>query len=1021
MESCLTLDVGHAAVKAILGFSLDTTWGTTENTAVAIPSKKELRLTRCSPAEGVSTPSSRGRPKSKFLSVEHDRAFRREGRTMHTSSRAAIALVAFICLLGIVPASEAGGPGHGPGGPGDIHPGVSQKHVPDELLVRFKAGVSPKAKASAHAGVGAYPVEKFKIVEDLELVKLPAGMKPKDAIKFYRQHPDVLYAEPNYVVEALAIPNDASFSSLWGLNNTGQSGGTPDADIDAVQAWDLTTGSSNVVVAVIDTGIDYNHPDLLANVYSNTLDCNSNGIDDDGNGYVDDCHGMDFFNNDSDPMDDNNHGTHVSGTIGAVGNNGVGVAGVNWNVRILACKFLGAGGSGSTSGAIACLNYVATMKDLGVKIIATSNSWGGGGFSQALFDAIDAHRQRGILFIAAAGNSNLDNDTSLFYPASYYLPNVISVAATTRTDARASFSNFGSHTVHLGAPGSEILSTTPGNTYSTFSGTSMATPHVTGVAALLKAQDSTRDWKTIKNLILAGGDNISSLTNTITQKRLNAYGALTCLGSTVLSRLRPVGTTITSGAGAPIDLAALHINCANANGVVTVTVNPGGQTVTLLDDGVGPDQVAGDGIYSAQWTPPAQGIYTLTFPGGDVVTVQVLTNYSYSSAPFSWRTITGTSLNLSDDSSAQISLAQISPPLSIPFGGGTFTNVFVGSNGNVNFSGPFTEYFNASIPTGTISTLVAPFWDDLYPVPGSAQNVFWAVTGAAPNRELVIEWRDVRLFSCNADSGATVKFQVVFFEGSGNILFNYADTAFGGACAFADRAGSATVGVQVASNSGNQSSINFPSVNDGTALLWTLVVPPPAISVTPTSQDFGSVAVGSSADRSFTVQNIGGGTLTGNASASTSFGIFSPPGGSFSLGAGTSQTVVVRFTPTAAGSVGGNVSFTSNGGNVSRAVTGTGTAPTGQITVTSPNGGQTWRIAKNQDIKWSSKGVTGNVKVELSRDGGLTWQIIVSSTPNDRTYKWTVTGPATAQALIRVSSVTNPFISDRSNANFTIR
>jgi len=539
-------------------------------------------------------------------------------------------------------------------------------------------------------------------------------------------------------------------------------------------------------------------------------------------------------------------------------------------------------------------------------------------------------------------------------------------------------------------------------------------------------------------------------------------------------------------------------------------------TVTLLDDGDGPDQVAGDGIYSAQWTPPALGIYTLTFPGGEVVTVQVLTNYNYSSAPFSWRTITMTSLNLSDDSSAQIS-----SPFPILFGDGSFTNVYIGSNGNVNFSGPFIEYFNASIPTGTISTLVAPFWDDLYPVPGSAQNVVWAVTGAAPNRELVIEWRDVRLFSCNADSGATVKFQVVFFEGSSNILFNYADTAFGGACASADRGGSATVGVQVASNSGNQSSINFPSVNDGTALLWTLVVPPPAISVTPASQDFGSVTLGSSADRSFTVQNsgggtltgnattsatyysvvsggsfslgagatqtvvvrfaptapvsvtgnvnftsnggnvsrgvtgtgtappaisvtpasqdfgsvtlgssadrsftvqnIGGGTLTGNASASTSFGIFSPPGGSFSLGAGTSQTVVVRFTPTAPVSVTGNVNFTSNGGTVSRVVTGTGTS-SGQITVLSPNGGDVWRINKRNTIQWTSSGVSGYVQIELSRNGGP-WETLNSSTPNDGSFQWKVTGPATTQALIRVRSVsvTTPSVSDTSNANFTIR
>ena len=284
----------------------------------------------------------------------------------------------------------------------------------------------------------------------------------------------------------------------------------------------MTTGSKDVVVAVIDTGIDYTHPDLSANMFRNEPDCNSNGIDDDGNGQIDDCFGIDTANNDSDPMDDNHHGTHVAGTIGAVGNNGLGVVGVNWTVRLMACKFLSASGSGTTADAIDCLEYVKLMKDRGVNIVATNNSWGGGGFSQALFDAIEAHRARGILFIVAAGNEFSNNDTTPSYPASYSLSNILAVAATTRTDALASFSNFGRRSVHLGAPGSEILSTTPGNTYSIFSGTSMATPHVTGVAALLAAQDPTRDWRVIKNLILAGGDTLPSLVNTITQKRPGA-------------------------------------------------------------------------------------------------------------------------------------------------------------------------------------------------------------------------------------------------------------------------------------------------------------------------------------------------------------------------------------------------------------------------------------------------------------------------------------------------------------------
>src|SRR5437867_7705804 len=513
-------------------------------------------------------------------------------------------------------------------------------------------------------------------------------MRVKDAIEFYRRRPDVLYAEPNWIVDAQVVPSDPSFSSLWGLNNTGQNGGIPDADIDAPEAWDITTGSSDVVVAVIDTGIEYTHPDLAANMFRNELDCNSNGIDDDGNGLVDDCFGIDTANNDSNPMDDANpgHGSHVAGTIGAVGNNAVGVVGVNWAIRLMACKFLGSTGSGTTADAIDCLEYVKLMKDRGVNIVATNNSWGGGGFSQALFDAIEAHRARGILFVVAAGNELSNNDTTPSYPASYSLSNILAVAATTRTDALASFSNFGRRAVHLGAPGSEILSTTPGNTYSIFSGTSMATPHVTGVAALLAAQDPTRDWRAIKNLILAGGDTLPSLVNTITQKRLNARGALACSDSTVLSRLTPVGNAISGSVGTAIDLAVLHINCAQPNGEVSVTVDPGGQIVSLVDDGLGPDQAAGDGIYSARWTPAAGGNYTLTFPGGDVVTVQALALANYTATPtdFNYRSITGTNLNLTDDSAASIT-----SPFPILFGGGSFGTLFVSSNGNVNFSRGF--------------------------------------------------------------------------------------------------------------------------------------------------------------------------------------------------------------------------------------------------------------------------------------------------------------------------------------------
>jgi hypothetical protein len=247
-----------------------------------------------------------------------------------------------------------------------------------------------------------------------------------------------------------------------------------------------------------------------------------------------------------------------------------------------------------------------------------------------LFDAIEAHQQLGILFIAAAGNGNffgfpINNDQTPFYPCTYELPNIICVAATTRTDDRASFSNYGRRTVHIGAPGYEILSTTRNNTYATFNGTSMATPHVTGVAALLKAANPDWDWKSIKNLILAGGDGIDSMSSTITQKRLNANGALACSNSPLFSRLRPIEATVVGEVGVPITLSVLNINCADPNGDVAVSIDPAGQVVTLLDDGIGADHASGDGIYSGVFSPPGPGNFTLTFPDGSILTVSVST------------------------------------------------------------------------------------------------------------------------------------------------------------------------------------------------------------------------------------------------------------------------------------------------------------------------------------------------------------------------------------------------------------
>ena len=344
----------------------------------------------------------------------------------------------------------------------------------------------------------------------------------------YQSDPNVLYAEPNYRVQLQLTPNDPQFDQLWGLNNVGQTGGTVDADIDGVEAWDYGTGSGNVIVAVIDTGVDYTHEDLAANMWVNSGEVAGDGIDNDGNGFIDDVHGYDFRNFDGDPMDDHNHGTHVAGTIGGVGNNGIGVTGVNWNVQIMAVKFLDAGGGGSISDAIESLNYAVAN---GAMI--SNNSWGfNGGYSQALDDAVAAARDAGHIFVAAAGNGNfagigLNNDVTPFWPANHEYDNVVAVAALDHANQIATFSNYGATTVDLGAPGVGILSTTIGDTYSTFSGTSMATPHAAGLISLIWDQNPSWSWQQVIDRLYETVQPVAALDGiTVLGGGINAEAAL---------------------------------------------------------------------------------------------------------------------------------------------------------------------------------------------------------------------------------------------------------------------------------------------------------------------------------------------------------------------------------------------------------------------------------------------------------------------------------------------------------------
>ncbi len=303
-----------------------------------------------------------------------------------------------------------------------VHPDgpTAAAHVPNEVVVKFKAGTLASEKAQAHAVADVDVLSEIRAL-GVQRVKSKRGESTEALLEKYQRDPHVEYAEPNVIFHARLFPNDPRFSDLWGLHNVGQSGGTVDADIDAPEAWDSQIGSPGVVVADIDSGVDYTHPDLAANMWTNTGEIAGNGIDDDGNGYVDDYRGWDFANGDNNPSDDYGHGTHTAGTIAAVGNNGVGVTGVAWQARIMPLKFLDATGTGASIDAADAIVYAANM---GAKV--SNNSWGCNGsgcYSQVVEDAIAYANAAGMLFVVAAGNDGTNNDVTPDYPCASGQPN----------------------------------------------------------------------------------------------------------------------------------------------------------------------------------------------------------------------------------------------------------------------------------------------------------------------------------------------------------------------------------------------------------------------------------------------------------------------------------------------------------------------------------------------------------------------------------------------------------------------
>ncbi len=616
--------------------------------------------------------------------------------------------------------------------------------VPGEVLVRYRSesiAESRSGKATVETSertVLPMQIERLdgsNIVAGLRLAHVSAD-QTMNAIAALKQDPEVLYAEPNYLLHADLNPNDPRFVSneLFGLTKIG-----------APTAWNTNTGSSSIVVGVIDQGIDINHEDLQANIWTNPAPGSLPPI-------TGDVHGANFTNNPAtgnvfsgDPMED--HASHVAGIAGARGNNGIGVVGVNWTVGLMSLKFLNVAGRGDTSDAIRACNYATQMRNLwvssggtqGANVRVLNNSYGGGGFTQSFLDAINAANTSGILFVAAAGNTPEDpepnDDIIPHYPSSYEAPNVVAVASTTSTDGLSSFSHFGPNSVDLGAPGSGILSTTPANTYSIFSGTSMATPHVSGAAALLWAQNPNLTVQQVKNLLLLDGDIAAALTDkTVTGRRLNIANSFASLAendntppgtvggfhvNTQTGRSFNVGWTASGddGAAGQASLYQLSFIDAVTNAVIPLknTLPPTSGTVQAVDvkipfrhtngtlrlrefDNKGNEGTPATLLVSV---PAAIGDPYVTTEGGSVAL-----------------TTGGSKIFGGPDDDDKL-FPNFLLPFNFPFFGSSFSSLVISTNGNLYFSPPPTRSNGDAddVPSSTVALpafkMISGLWDDL--------------------------------------------------------------------------------------------------------------------------------------------------------------------------------------------------------------------------------------------------------------------------------------------------------------------
>ena len=740
---------------------------------------------------------------------------------------------------------------------------------PDRIIIKPKADALP-GLAKFKKQSSSRTLKSYNALGGLQVVQLSPGESVADALERYRASGLVEFAEPDYKLQALVTPNDPQFinGTQWALRNSSSG-----RDIHAVEAWDTSSSASNIIVAVIDTGIRYTHQDLAANMWVNPGEIPGNGLDDDRNGIADDIHGINTINRTGDPMDDGDHGTHVAGIIGAVGNNGKGISGVAWNVKLMACKFLDSNGDGDTSDLIEAIDYARRM---GAHVI--NASFGGPDYSSSLYTALQNARNAGIVVAAAAGNEMLDIDAYPMYPASYPLDNIVSVAGTSRSDnLDLGYSNWGANNVDLCAPGSSIYSTwgTSDSSYMWMSGTSMAAPHVAGAVALMRARFSNMSHEQIIAQLLNSVDVLPGLADKCrTSGRLNLAKALgpnpaPAFNASVWSGEPPLAVTFTNNSIGEVQS-------------LTWNFGDGSHEETAAQ----PTHVfTSEGEFKVRLTVVGANSKTNSIEQ----TVRVMSNYKIASEPYAWVEPSGmTRLLLSGNGVS----AAIQLPFSFPFYRSTHDTLYVSANGVLGFNPEgLNSTDNSFLPTPTApNEIIAPYWDDLNPAAGG--SVYAGAVGSAPNRRFVVTWLNVP----RAGSTVVLTFQAILEEATGDILFQYRDV---------DRnrgAGrSATIGIE--NSSGDLAAIHTyngsPNLIENRTAVRVFRNQYRFLAVDQDSLAFNFVAGAASASPvEVGLQNSGNAQLNWNATAGNQWLVISNATGA--LGAGETTQVQIGLDPSTA-------------------------------------------------------------------------------------------------------------------------